>query len=152
MKRIITLTLSAVLLLSAPAPGAELPKRKSGLWEMKVKVDGGVAMPALQHCVDGAQDDLLGESSADCSKREVRKDGERWVADLVCKVEGSTATSRMVITGSFDGAYRVESKTSYEPPYKGVKESSLVQEAKFLGPCKPGQKPGDLVPQMGFGR
>jgi hypothetical protein len=35
------------------------PKRKSGLWEIKVSSDYSKGMPAMQQCIDEKTDDLL---------------------------------------------------------------------------------------------
>jgi len=104
----------------------------------------------VQQCVDEKTDDLMkkemGENQkTQCSKNEMRKEGDKVVAESVCKVQKSTATTRAVFTGQFDSAYKADIKNTYEPPMSGMKESSSVIEAKWLGPCKVGQKPGDIV-------
>src|SRR5262249_1850753 len=53
-------------------------------------------------------------------------------------------------TGSFDSAYRVETTSTYEPPMAGVKEGSAIIEARWLGPCKADQKPGDMILSNGM--
>ena len=50
----------------------------------------------------------------------------------------------MVGTGAFDTGYRMESKITFDPPMRGMRESSMTIEAKWLGPSKPGQRPGDV--------
>ena len=80
-----------------------------------------------------------------CSKNEIKRSGNRMTIDSVCKFGESTATSHSVFTGSFDSAYRVETKSSYDPPMMGMKEGSVVMEAKWLGPCKADQRPGDMI-------
>jgi len=114
-------------------------------------MSGGQAkgMPAIQQCIDEKTDDLMqkemGErQKSQCSKNELRKEGDKVVAESACKVENSTAKTRAVFTGRFDSAYKADIKTVYEPPLKGMKESSSVIEAKWLGPCKAGQRPGDI--------
>jgi hypothetical protein len=68
----------------------------------------------------------------------------------VCRHQGTTATTDAVITGDFDKAYRNDMVTRFSPPQNGIKEMKMVQEARWLGPCKPGQKPGDVImPGMG---
>jgi len=79
----------------------------------------------------------------------VRKDGERYIADYVCNFEGSTATIHAVITGDFESTYHVESKVLYNPPVAAMKESTSVVEGKWLGPCKPSQQAGDIIPPLG---
>jgi hypothetical protein len=34
--------------------------------------------------------------------------------------------------------------STFEPPLQGRKEMRQTIEARWLGPCKPGQKPGDV--------
>jgi hypothetical protein len=80
-----------------------------------------------------------------CSKTTFHKEGSNWVVESVCQVESSTATTRAVFTGSFDSSYRVESKSTYAPPLMGIKEGTTVMDAKWLGPCTPGQAPGDII-------
>jgi hypothetical protein len=80
-----------------------------------------------------------------CSKNEVRKEGDKIVTDSVCKVGGSTATTHAVFTGKFDSAYKADIKSTYEPPMHGMRESSSMIEAKWLGACLAGQKPGDVI-------
>ncbi|MCY1510598.1 hypothetical protein D9M68_449800 [compost metagenome] len=84
-----------------------------------------------------------------CSKQDLRLEGVKLVIDSVCKIGPTTATSRAVMTGDFSSAYRVESKSTYSPPLMGRTEGTSVVDAKWVGPCKPGQKPGDMV--MGNG-
>jgi len=133
----------------ASAASMDAPKRKSGLWEIKMsgpQMQGGHMM---QQCVDQKSDDLTksdkpGMEKMSCSKNEVRKEGDRIVSESVCKMEGTTVTTRTVMTGRFDSAYKADIKSTFEPPMHGMRESSSTMEAKWLGPCKPGQKHGDI--------
>jgi hypothetical protein len=143
--------LIALLLAGSAAFAAspDAPKRKSGLWEMKVSSPQMKGGHAMQQCVDQKSDDLMkqdrpGMEKMSCSKNSVRKDGDKIVGESVCKMDGSTVTTRSVITGQFDSAYKADIKSTFDPPMHGMKESATVVEAKWLGPCKPGQKPGDI--------
>ncbi len=137
--------------VAAPTAASELPQRKSGLWEMKT---GGAAMQGqsmtMQMCIDQATDDALrntGEVTAggQCSKVQIKRDGQRLITESTCKVENTTATTRGVFTGDFATAYKVETTTRYQPPLMGRAEDRMTIEARWLGPCKPGMKPGDMV-------
>jgi hypothetical protein len=126
------------------------PKRKSGLWELKMSSAKSKAPQAIQQCIDEKTDDLMKKQMMDnsqnqCSKNEMHKEGDKIVAEAVCKVQNSTATTRAVFTGKFDSAYKAELKTTYQPPLGDLKEASSNIEAKWLGPCQPGQKPGDII-------
>jgi len=136
---------------AAPASAASMdaPKRKSGLWEIRMsspQMQGGHTM---QQCVDQKSDDLTsgdkpGREKVSCTKNEVRKEGERIVSESICKMDGSTATTRAVFTGRFDSAYKADIKSTFEPPMHSMRESSSTMEARWLGPCQPGQKHGDI--------
>ena len=39
----------------------------------------------------------------------------------------------------------MESRSTYSPPMMGRSEGTAIIEAKWVGPCKAGQKPGDVV-------
>jgi uncharacterized protein YoaH (UPF0181 family) len=145
------LALLVILAASAAAAASfETPKRKSGLWEIKISSGQAKGSHAMQQCIDEKTDDLMKKGMSEnqkpqCSKNEMRKEGDKVVAESVCKVQSSTATTRAVFTGQFDSAYKADIKSTYEPPMAGMKESSSMIEAKWLGPCKAGQKPGDIV-------
>lgn len=147
----IILNCCLVLMVTVIVAVAETPpRRKSGLWEVKTTVSNSPRQFTGQICVDQNSDDLWKqEANPDnqmtCSETSIHKEGSTWVSESVCKIESSTATTRAVFTGSFDSSYRVESKSTYTPPLMGIKEGTTVMEAKWLGPCKPGQTPGDIV-------
>lgn len=133
----------------------DMPKRKSGLWELSMKMDTGPAPLRMQQCVDEKSDDLMQQQSekqskANCSKNTFSKTGNRISIESVCKLGETTATTQAVFTGDFTSAYRGEIRSTYSPPLHGMKESKQTIEAKWLGACKPGQKPGDVImPGMG---
>ena len=135
----------------ADAP-KDMPKRKSGLWELNMKMDAAPAPMRMQQCVDEKSDDLMrqqGEkqSQTKCSKNTFTKVGNRVTSESVCQFGQTTATTKAVFTGDFSTAYRGEIHSTYNPPMHGMKESHQTLEAKWLGPCMPGQKPGDVMMQ-----
>jgi hypothetical protein len=144
------LIVTAALAVTGSALAApDLPRRKSGLWEMTI---GGPAMPGamtMQMCVDEKTDDLArsagGEMQANCTKNEIRRDGNRVITESVCKLGASTATTRGVFTGDFASSYSFEMKTTYEPAIGGMKDGVSQGSARWTGPCKAGMRPGDLI-------
>lgn len=140
--------------LGAAATGAlalDYPARKPGLWEMAMQSDAaGGKMPVMriQQCIDAATDKALRDMGSDetaCSASELRADGDKLIVDSVCSTEGSQVTMRGVMTGDFHTAYRMENHSTYRPPLAGQAKGTMVIDAKWLGPCKAGQKPGDMV-------
>lgn len=140
------------VVLALPAAAADLPKRKSGLWEVKTDALNGdkAGGQTMQMCIDEKTDNAIQHQTAGvgrdaCTRQDVRQEAGRTVVDSVCTFGNSKATTHSVFTGSFDSKYRVETKTSYEPPLMGIKEGATVIDARWIGPCKADQKPGDMI-------
>lgn len=141
----------SILLVAAGAAAADAPARKSGLWEITNRMGGPHPMTqTMQQCVDEKTDKLTEQAGAqearkNCSKNEVRREGGKVIADSVCKFDGTTATTRAEFSGDFSSSYRGDIRTTYSPPMEGMKEMQMNLAAKWLGPCKAGMKPGDVV-------
>ena len=58
---------------------------------------------------------------------------------------GSKMTSKTVISGDLDKAYKMDVQTKYDPPLMGNAQTTTTIEAKWLGACKAGQRPGDMT-------
>ena len=143
----ISLALLAAL-LAATAGAADVPRRKSGLWEVRTEMTGVPARGPMQMCVDQASDNLMQERAREktnCPVMDVSRGAGKVTIHSVCKVNGTTATTDAVITGDFDSSYRNDMQIRYSPPQHGMSETKLTQEARWLGPCKAGQKPGDIM-------
>ncbi len=144
----------ALSTLAFAAP-KEMPARKPGLWEIKMQVPGMPQPMVSQQCIDEKTDDLMqqrGQAQArqQCSKNAMRRDGDKVIVESVCGFDKTTATTTAIFQGDFKSNYRGEINTTYAPPMQGMKSSKQTMEAKWLGPCKPGQKPGDVImPGMG---
>ena len=67
-----------------------------------------------------------------------------------CIDAASDKSLHAVMSGDFNSAYRMESKSSYNPPLMGRSEGTSVVEARWVGPCKADQKPGDMVMPNGM--
>jgi hypothetical protein len=151
--------LGTCLLTVLPALAAqavELPLRKPGLWEMKV-VRAGSPMPemTMQHCTDETTDKDMSTASSPmskeiCSKRDVQQTATGYVSDSVCSVAGVSMTTHSEITGDFNSAYTVKTTAHSDHGVAGIKDATTTIEAKWLGACKPDQKPGDIVMPGGF--
>ncbi len=150
------LVLAAVsLACAAPALALDMPARKAGLWELKMAFEGR-RLPAqvMQQCIDAATDRLMnanfgGPAQGHCSQQNVQNLGGTMVVDSVCQYGPAKTTSHAVITGSFDSAYTVDVTTSREgapaPGMAPAGSTHMTMEAKWLGPCAAGQRPGDVI-------
>jgi len=157
MRGLLSLGLLGCALAWPSAAGAEqLPLRKAGLWEMKiVKVGSQLPEMTMQHCTDATTDKDMANSVSPlakqiCSKQDVVKTATGYVTDSVCTVAGVSMTSHSEITGDFNSAYSVSTKAHVDKGPDQVRDSTTTIEAKYLGDCKPGQKPGDIVMPGGF--
>lgn len=145
---------AALLLpLASPAVALDMPPRKAGLWELKMNVAGQATPQPIQHCIDAATDKQMNTMGAgmradQCSKQDVQRSGNTITIDSVCNFGMGTTTSRAVVTGSLDSAYTVNVKSKREggPAVPGMPaETTMTIEAKWMGPCKADQKPGDMI-------
>ena len=140
----------SLLLLPAAIQAQDAPKRKPGLWQQTVTHAGGAGMPpqSMSMCTDEKTDNLFAEragASQKCAQQSVRRQGNAFVVDAVCKDGATTVRTHGTFTGDFSSRYAGELRTTFEPPMHGMKEMTQKLEARWVGPCKPGQKPGDVV-------
>ena len=143
--------------VAAEARAVELPVRKAGLWEMKMARTGSpLPEMTMQHCTDETTDKDMASSFSPmskeiCSKQDVEKTATGYVTDSECSVAGMSMTSHAEITGDFNSAYTVKTTAHSERgPADLPRDTTMTVEAKWLGACKPGQKPGDIVMPGGF--
>ena len=66
--------LFATLLVASvvAAPSFDPPKRKSGLWEIKVSSQYSRGVPAMQQCIDEKTDDLMKNEMPDRTRKCLR--------------------------------------------------------------------------------
>lgn len=135
--------------VAGSALAIDKPKRKSGLWEINTNMDGMPSMGPIQQCIDQNTDDLMQQRAEkkkpDCSVMDSKQQGNKFSMHSVCKFDNVTATTDAVFIGAFDSAYKGDMRTRFSPPMHGMSESKMTLEAKWLGPCKAGQKPGDVI-------
>jgi hypothetical protein len=129
----------------------ELPIRKAGLWEMKIARNGSSSDTTIQQCTDEASDKELVTtfspmSKEICSKKDIEKTATGYVSDSVCGAAGVSIASHAEITGDFNSAYTIKSKSHTQGGPAAIQgDHETTVEAKWLGACKPDQKPGDII-------
>lgn len=149
--------LALALAFAAPAAAQDYPKLKPGLWEvssrtsMQTKDEPPVRTTM---CLDDATAREMyrfsqGMMEGMCSKFDVKHVGDRYISEANCKLGESRMVARSTMTMSGDTAYTIEGSSSYDPPFMGMKEATTSVQARHAGPCKPGQKPGDLTTPSG---
>jgi hypothetical protein len=127
----------------------DVPKHKPGLWEIKTgRANSSSFNVPLQFCVGKDTDNLLNPNRSlprqECDPPEVETGENRIQLRVKCGFKGLTVITESVFEGSLDSAYKGEIKYTTESP-QGRREFSILQEARWLGPCEAGQKPGDVI-------
>ena len=107
------------LLATSHARADELPIRKAGLWEMRMVRNGSSSETTVQQCTDEASDRELVTtfspmSKEICSKKDIQKTATGYVSDSVCGAASVSITSHAEITGDFNSAYTIKSKSHTE--------------------------------------
>ena len=147
----LALTVFGIASLSASAQ--EMPRRKSGLWEITMENSAapkGHPARVMTQCVDAAKDDIarqMGqqmEKDNKCSKSGITQLPGRISFESSCDFGGTKMTAQTTITGDFNSSYKMEIKSKYSPPMMGMSEGTTTMDAKFVGACKPGMRAGDV--------
>jgi hypothetical protein len=135
-----------------PAGADELPIRKPGLWEMKIRLTGGAAPTAMmRHCTDETVDRQMSTmfnplAPPPCTKSSVQKEGDHYTVTASCTAEDKNVRIMSDVSGDFQSSYTVVTETKIQDdPDSDPSLSSMTLEGKYAGACKFGQKPGDVV-------
>ena len=105
----------------------------------------------MQQCTDETTDKEMSTAFSPmakeiCSKKDIQKTATGYVSDSVCGFAGVSIASHAEIVGDFNSAYTVKSTSHSEGGPAALKGDHVTTvEAKWLGACKPDQKPGDIV-------
>jgi hypothetical protein len=150
--------LVATLFAASPVAdaGEPFPKRRPGLWEIRSAGADAVGMPPAKFCVGPDTDtadlhlDRAVGPRGSCTLGRFLPAGEAWVAESICTEGSTTVTKQAIATGDFETGYRID--TLVTQPLRGgaQREDREAVVGTWVGPCEPGQRPGDLViPGMG---
>jgi hypothetical protein len=138
------------------AAAQEIPTRRAGLWEVTITHDDGANKTppqTMQQCTDAETDGMMnafgGAISADlCSQQEVKKVGATLVISATCQIGPMKSVSQSTVSGDFTSNYtvKVTSKIEGAPAQAQVLTGGTTTiQAKWIGACKTGQRPGDIV-------
>jgi hypothetical protein len=135
-----------------PAGADELPVRKAGLWDIKIKLTGGAAPTAMmRHCTDESVDRQMSTlfnplAPHPCTKTMVQKEGDHYTVNGSCSVDEKSVKVMSDVSGDFQSAYTVVTETKVQDdPDSDPVLSSMTLEGTYAGACKWGQKPGDVM-------
>jgi hypothetical protein len=143
MKPVLALPIAVLMLCaSMPSSAVEMPVQKPGLWKMTMSssaMPGGARSYTM--CLDAAFI-AAGKASADahmkdCSKHDIRKEGNAWTADMECTTSGMHSVTHSVTTVHGDDSFHSQITSTM-----GKKTTVMTVDNQWLGACKPGQKVG----------
>jgi len=137
---------------ASSAAAQDLPIRRAGLWEITITKDG-IPPQVMQQCTDAETDKLMNAFSGGmgaelCSKQQIRKVGGTLVIDATCKIGPMTSVSQSVVSGNFNSNYTVKVTSKIEGVPAAVQSMAggvTTIQARWVGACTAGQKPGDIV-------
>ena len=149
---------AAATLTGQSTSDTPFPKRKAGLWEIKIAASQQAGLPPTQLCVGENTDnnqiqlDRKASTKGACKTGSFQRVGNGWLIESICKEGKFNVTSRSLASGDFESEYRIDTFVSYAPPLaSGKREDKDALVAQWMGECKAGQKVGDMfVPGMGY--
>lgn len=153
-----TISVLALAACISSAAAQEIPTRRAGLWEVTINHDGRKTPPqTMQQCTDAETDKLMnafgGAISADmCSKQEIKKVGATLVINATCQIGPMKSTSQSVVTGDFNSNYTVKVTSKLQGVPAAAQEAAggtTTIQARWVGACKSGQRPGDITMSNG---
>jgi hypothetical protein len=155
---VLIVSFAGLCAVGGTAPGsfaAELPVLKSGLWEvLRVSTQQGDQKHVTTMCLDDSvqaemREFSLGVAKEMCTQNERHIVGNRMTIRATCKLGPTTMKTESVMVFSGNTAYHTDASASFDPPFMNMSESKSTIDGKWAGPCKPGQRPGDIVTETG---
>jgi hypothetical protein len=140
---------------TALAADVELPLRKAGKWEQKTTMNeaGKKHEQTLTICIDGDMERNTAAASgaehkSNCSKYEVKKDGDKVVIDAMCKMNGRDVESLTEMSGDFQNTFdvKISSTTSGIQDSQSISIKRVIeQQGKYLGESCGDLKAGEAM-------
>ena len=132
------------------ASAVDYPTRKAGLWEMTMTMTSGRTM-TMSQCTDPSIDkDMIANANPSmqqmCTRSELQKTATGYASDSTCKFGAVTTTSHTEVSGDFNAAYTVNVTSHNSGGPAGMPaDTNMTMAAKWVGPCKADQTPGDIL-------
>lgn len=126
-----------------------LPKRKPGLWQVAMQMQGAPGPMSTTQCVDAKSDEELqrrgfSDANAQCKPPTVKRSGGVIDVQTDCTAREGQSQISARFTGDMQTSYKVDGRISFNPPRAGLREASMQMDAKYLGACPAGMAPGEL--------
>jgi hypothetical protein len=144
---------------AAPEGSPLNPKRRPGLWEQTIAVEGQPKSLVIKLCLDEAVDAQMSvfgdqKSREACSENKITKTAEGYAFRATCDMgKAGVVTSEGRAVGDMSSSYTVDitSVTTGAAPGSTPQTSKMLMTAKWTGPCPAGMAPG-MADVPGAGR
>lgn len=131
---------------------SQTPNRKAGWWEMKmnIKESTGQVRPMVIHiCTDPKVDRIQSpfgiHNGKQCPPAQISKTASGWSIHSACTARSMKVVTDGTATGDLKSHYSVDLVTRMTPPPQpDLGEVKIHIDAKWLGACPAGKKPGQL--------
>lgn len=139
---------------AGPISVSQFPRRKPGLWQQTIAMDGPASGPGMKLCVDATSDAKMQAFAqhapgATCSPPQLTRnlDGSINIAESCDMGASGKSNSTGVIKGDFNSSYTVvmDTQMSGSPVAQMNGDHKMTITATWTGPCAPGQRGGDMV-------
>ena len=132
------------------APPPDIPALRPGLWVATPVVASRAQPETTRFCLDKKTqrqvlDQLAFAMPRMCSRNQYSMRGGRFVTDSACTLGASTIEGKTETTFFRDTAYRTEVVGRVGPTGRVAETQRTVIDARHVGPCPAGMKPGDVV-------
>ena len=116
---------------------------------------GGMGAMNTKMCLDANTDARMmkygmSHQSSDCAPPNIQGMGSVRTVDVVCHMGGSTQKSHITIAYTGNASYHMDMQTVFDPPFHGQSKNHMSQDAKWMGACPAGMKPGDMQMPGGY--
>lgn len=137
------------------ATNKPLPQRSPGLWETTLTPQaqsGARPRPTTTRQCTAPEVDtqlllLMAPGQESCAPPQIRQQGDEWHVRTRCSVHESRIDTHFILRGDFAQEYSGQIETRYQKPcpqrYPDCRQKQEVQ-ARYLGLCPEGMRPGDL--------
>lgn len=125
------------------ADAVSLPERKAGLWELTTTMDEGQGPVdrTLTMCVDADMERntviaSMMEHKQQCSKYEIKQDGDKTVVDMSCRFNSRDVESRTEMSGDFATSLLVKINSTTSGDHRGQSvavKRTITQTGRYLG-------------------
>ena len=149
--------IAGMAILTTGATLAEtLPHQKPGLWQQSFTT--GTTKISDQVCLDAASEAKLSAFGSQmqnklCRSQTVSRTGAKsWSVISICELKpGSKTTTHVEITGDFNSKFTavMNVSTAGAPLDTAHNTQRTIFTTTWLGPCKAGQKGGDVIMSNG---